>query len=354
MRHSAITFAEEVTKRSANGEAWDIVFCTDMLNLAEFWGLCPPAVRDLPSVAYFHENQLTYPQTTPTERDLHFAFTNFTTAIAATEVWFNSWFHSDEFLNALGEWLPRMPDFAPLSALDQINQKTRVASPGISMVASPILRSASQPLTILWVSRWEHDKNPELFFAGLEEFAQRGIPFRLNVLGESYSEVPPCFEAAKTRFADHILHWGFLPSRAEYEAVLKTSDVVVSTADHEFFGIAILEATARGCFPLVPKRLAYPEVLGDDAPIFHEDTAESLSHRLSEISQWKTVGDLEPLTTPLTNHVRTHYSWEVVQPGLDDRLRNVAHPAAKCGQGTENRSPKKETADGRKAEKNDP
>ncbi len=56
MRHSAITFAEEVGKRVENGERWDLVFCSDMLNLAEFLGLGPAAIKALPSIVYFHEN----------------------------------------------------------------------------------------------------------------------------------------------------------------------------------------------------------------------------------------------------------------------------------------------------------
>ena len=39
MRHAAVTFAEEVHRRRA--PAHDLVFATDMLNLAEFRGLCP-------------------------------------------------------------------------------------------------------------------------------------------------------------------------------------------------------------------------------------------------------------------------------------------------------------------------
>lgn len=39
------------------------------------------------------------------------------------------------------------------------------------------------------------------------------------------------------------------------------SDLIISTANHEFFGISILEAIAAGAYPVLPKMLAYPEVL---------------------------------------------------------------------------------------------
>lgn len=36
---------------------------------------------------------------------------------------------------------------------------------------------------------------------------------------------------------------------AEYVALLQQADLVISTADHEFFGISILEAVAARAFP---------------------------------------------------------------------------------------------------------
>jgi glycosyltransferase involved in cell wall biosynthesis len=283
MRHAAITFAEQVRELIKNGRTWDALFCTDMLNLAEFRGLAPQAVRDLPTVVYFHENQLTYPQRNDSDRDLHFAFTNITTALASDAVWFNSGFHRDTWLTAVDRLLQSMPDFQPVDTREVIRAKSDVQPQGIEKFSSPSDRRVG-PLRLVWVARWEHDKNPEMFFEAIRLLATSDCDFRLSVLGESFANSPSCFTDARMEFAYHIDHWGFLESHAAYRDALADADVVVSTADHEFFGIAIVEAVAAGCFPLVPRRLAYPEVLGADDDFFHDDTPNGIAERLNNLA----------------------------------------------------------------------
>lgn len=283
MRHAAISFAERSNELARKGAAWDVVFCTDMLNLAEFRGLATDAIARLPAVAYFHENQLTYPSQESHERDLHFAFTNMVTGLAADRVWFNSAFHRDEFLDALAHLVGRMPDHQPLSAIEQIRGKADIFPPGIAPPPARPARQRDLPLRLTWASRWEHDKGPETLFAALRVLRDRGVDFRLNVLGESFGRVPACFEVARREFSAMITRWGFLSDRAEYLLALAESDVVVSTALHEFFGIAMVEAVASGCYPLAPRRLAYPEVLGAAAEWFFDGTPDHLASRLIEL-----------------------------------------------------------------------
>jgi glycosyltransferase involved in cell wall biosynthesis len=297
MRHAAVTFADELSARVARGEGWDVLFCSDMLNLAEFRGLAPPAVRQLPSVAYFHENQLTYPVRVAQERDFHFAMTNMTTALAADAVWFNSAYNRDAFLDALLGLLRRMPDHQPLDAVERIRAKSSVVAPGLEAFPE---RSASPPppLHIIWAARWEHDKDPEGFFAALELLAGRGVDFRLSVVGEQFERSPAVFEAAQRRFAAQIDRWGYQPSRAAYRAALAAAHVFVSTARHEFFGISAAEAIAAGAYPLLPDRLAYPELLeniGLSSPAAHlydgsrEQLAmrlEALAREIEDVTQW--------------------------------------------------------------------
>ncbi|MHC4146575.1 MAG: tRNA-queuosine alpha-mannosyltransferase domain-containing protein [Planctomycetota bacterium] len=132
MRHSAITFAAQTAELEKLNSGCDLLFCSDMLNLAEFVALAPVEIARLPKVIYFHENQLTYPVRVEDERDYQFAMTNLTSALAADTVWFNSQFHIDSFLDALAKFLKSMPDHQPLETDEIIRSKSSIHPPGIS------------------------------------------------------------------------------------------------------------------------------------------------------------------------------------------------------------------------------
>lgn len=321
MRHGAITMADRVSAALADGAAWDVVFCSDMLNLAEFRGLASESVRRLPTVAYFHENQLTYPVRDEKERDWHFAFTNITTALAADAVWFNSAYHGDEFLDALPSFLRRMPDHQPLDATDRIRATSRVEHPGIEAFTVGPSRSAG-PLQILWAARWEHDKDPETFFAAIQKLVDAGEEFRLSVVGEQFRDAPDVFDMARERFADRIDRWGYQPSRADFVEALLAADVIVSTAQHEFFGLSVVEAIAAGAYPLLPKRLSYPELLRlDEAPenecCFYDGSADDLAHKLAALIKRK------PLDASSARDAVERFDWSVRAPALDDALERL-------------------------------
>lgn len=320
MRGAAVTLADRVARRVGEGEEWDVLLVSDMLDLAAFRGLAPPPVARLPAVAYFHENQLTYPLRDGEERDLHPAFTNLTTALAARQVWFNSAYHRDEWLAALPAFLARLPDHRPRRAVERVTARARVEPPGIAVpeVTRPRERPPG-PLRLLWAARWEHDKGPEELFAALERLGQGGVDFRLSVLGQSFREVPDVFARARRRFAGRLDHWGYLESRRAYGTALAAADVAISTARHEFFGLAVLEAVAAGCRPLVPRRLAYPEVLGGaeaSEDWFYDGTVGDLAARLETLVRRGPPWPGDPA-------VAEPYLWPRRAPALDAGLQRA-------------------------------
>jgi len=286
MRHAPLTLAQQVLAQGLVDQPWDALWCSSMLSLAEFRGLVAPSLAAVPAVVYLHENQLAYPVTHEQDRDLHFAFTNLTTALAADAVWYNSAHNRDSFFAGLERLLARMPDHRSTEPLERIRARSRIVPPGFDPV-EPEPRPRSGPLRLLWAARWEHDKAPETLFAALRELCFRGVDFRVNVIGESYAEVPDVFALAQRELAAHIDRWGYQHSRADYEAALRESDVIVSTARHEFFGLSVMEAVSAGCVPVLPDRLVYPELFPRDA--LYDGTLRGLVDRLAELARLKAA-----------------------------------------------------------------
>lgn len=329
MRHSAITFAANVEQSLSEGQSWDLIFCSDMLNLAEFMGLAPAEIQKLPVIAYFHENQLTYPVRFESERDYQFAMTNMTTALAADSVWFNTAYHRDSFLEALAAFLRKMPDYQPTDAPEKIRAKTQIHPPGINEIHQQRQPRKPGPVRILWAARWEHDKMPEVFFQALQILKTRGIDFRINVVGEQFREVPEVFEWAKDFFADHIDRWGYQKTRGQYEQALTEADLIVSTAEHEFFGISVVEAVSAGAWPVLPKRLAYPEILrlNDNKTaeeFFYDGTVEALAERLTELADLVRKDCLWGRQPDRAADLVERFKWQNLAPILDEAAKQVA------------------------------
>ena len=304
MRGGAVALAERAARLE---DEFDVLFASDMVSLAELAALLPASLRALPRALYFHENQLTYPARFESERDYQFGFTNITSALAAEHVVFNSDFHRREFLGALPAFLRRMPDCEPPPGeiARRIEAKSVVVHPGIDVedIPAPDRAGRDGPLAILWNHRWEFDKQPEAFFAALEKLAVRGADFRVLVCGESFREVPEVFARARAALGARAEHFGFVASRAAYLVLLARADIVVSTAAHEFFGIAVLEACAAGCMPLLPARLSYPELVPEalHARCVYEKDSDLVA-RLAELAadpaaargesrQWREIAE---------------------------------------------------------------
>ena len=202
------------------------------------------------------------------------------------------------------------------------------------------------------------------------------------MIGERFADVPPAFAEIERRFADHVDHWGYQEGRAAYRACLARiahhatatpaqppaspgrvlvrvldrpqaclrartcgpariygrlhglatirgeqcglswADCIVSTAHHEFFGLAVVEAAA-GCLPLLPPRLAYPELFPPaqgHAPSFYDGTPAGLAEALADAATRLARNDLWQGDPDRARHAVERFTWPILAPQLDDAL----------------------------------
>lgn len=334
MQGGAVTLAHKAREVAAEGFRPDVIFASSMVNLPAFLALTRELFAETPVVLFFHENQLTYPLRPGTQRDYTYAYVNYLSALAANRVVFNSQFHYDEFFDALPKLLRRFPDYTHLRTAQRVRDKSSVLHLGLDLAALD-RHTATQaklpgPPIVLWNQRWEHDKNPEAFFRVMNRLDDVGCAFRLILAGERFEVLPPAFETAFQRYAERIIHYGYADDLAEYAKLLHRADLVVSTSNHEFFGVAILEAIHCGCHPLLPRRLTYPELIPErlhrpllHAPLLYDDE-EGLFESLRRI----LTGKERPLPAPVLREIPEPLAWPRQARHFDALFEEVAANAA--------------------------
>jgi glycosyltransferase involved in cell wall biosynthesis len=292
MHGGAVTLAR---KFLASDVTPDLILVTDMLDLTTFLALTRRRTATIPTAIYFHENQLTYPWS-PTDRDIaqkrdkHYGFINYISAMAADVVLFNSRYHQESFLAALPKLLNHFPDYKELNSVKQIREKSQ---------------AHEKPL-ILWGHRWEHDKGPKDFFKALTLLSGRGFEFDLAVLGENFSRKPNVFLRAKKTLANHIVQFGYVETFEDYARWLWQSDILPVTSNQDFFGVSVVEAIYCDCFPLLPKRLAYPYLIPTEyqAQCLYDDF-DDLVARLTE-----AIINIEQTRQFSLRSVVARYDWQ--------------------------------------------
>jgi glycosyltransferase involved in cell wall biosynthesis len=316
MQGAALTLADDIRRLAADWGQPDVLLASDMVHLPALLGLARDVLADTAVVVYFHENQLTYPMPDGATADETYAMTNWLSMAAADRVVFNSEHHRADVLAALPRLLRRFPDHRHTALLDDVARRMVVLPVGVDVdrFAGERERADTERPVVLWNHRWEYDKDPAAFFAALEAVAGEGVDFGLIVAGEGFQTIPPEFEAARRTFADRIVWFG-TASADEYPGLLRQADVVVSTAHHEFFGVAVVEAIAAGALPVLPNRLSYPELVPDPAGTYLYADQHDLVDRL----RWAlTDHDGRRAAAAIARKHVEQFAWRHVAPRYDD------------------------------------
>jgi glycosyltransferase involved in cell wall biosynthesis len=324
MQGGAVTLARMAQELD---ERPDLILASDMLNLPTFLALSGERLASVPVALYFHENQLTYPLQPGEKRDLHFGFINFVSALRADAVFFNSAYHLNSFFEELPRLLKHFPDYNELWAIESLRARSCALPLGLDLARFDAHRP-EQPTTgrplVLWNHRWEYDKDPATFFRAIYRLADQadrsvGPDFGLILVGESFRNWPAEFLEARQRLPDRIIHFGYAEDAETYARLLWQADVVVSTALHEFFGAAIVEACYCGCFPILPRRLSYPELIPEEchATCLYNDFDGLLTRLRHAIHH---AGEVSSIS--LQQHV-ARFDWLQMAARYDERLERV-------------------------------
>ena len=286
MHGGAVSLAK---KFNALDQEFDLILATDMIDLNIFLAQTRQKTHDIPVALYFHENQLSYPWSasdpdTQNGRNLHYGFINYSSALSADHIFFNSKYHRSSFLSEVDRFLHLYPDERNLDDLALLHEKSEVLQLGVNLQALDEFKAikSSGPVQVLWNHRWEYDKNPKEFFDCLAQLKDEGLDFQLAVVGERFTQEPKEFRAAKKHFSNEIVHWGYVESAAEYAKILWASDVLPVSSIQDFFGQSIVEAAFCEVTPLLPRRLTYPELFSED--FLYDDLTLSLRKLLQSNS----------------------------------------------------------------------
>ncbi len=311
MHGGAVTLARHFMESEAQP---DLLLASDMLDLTTFLALTRAKTAGLPTAVYFHENQLTYPWSpngaNPAQQRAHYAFINYTSAMAADFVLFNSQYHLETFTSQMKEFLRSFPDQNELASVDQIKAKSEVLYLGLDLQRFDKHRQeehqeTTAPPLILWNHRWEYDKNPEEFFETLYRLQEEDFSFEVAILGESYRNCPPVFSEAQQRLGERIIHFGYAENFADYARWLWRADILPVHSKHDFFGASVVQAIYCNCTPLLPRRLAYPEHLPSAVQdSFLYDDFASLLQKLRKLLEKPVQGN-----DILRSHV-ARYDWQ--------------------------------------------
>lgn len=308
---AASWFAEQLKSHWAGRV--DILFTSEAMNLAELYQQMPALARQ-PSVVYFHDNQLPGPYSPPKppprrvqqdtgvtaiERmgtyfivaapqrpvDPDLDLVNINTALAASEIWFNSPYHQKSFLSAAAKLVERHKELSAHNPMAEVKAKSLVMPPPIDLNLVPHVKSfprlpVRDPRAIFVDTR---DAQMRVLNAALAELTSRGEKFRLITVGpvEELSAAWPRRTVSET---DDI---------AQVLGILEAG-VILSVRPGAGCDIQVIRGLQAGCRPVLPEDGFYSELipppLRSDC-LYHfgvDDLADLLQDAINPALSWNS------------------------------------------------------------------
>lgn len=313
MRGSPLSLAAQ--DRTTLLAEYDLIVATSTIDLSVVQSIYQN-LRSTPSLLYFHENQFAYPKGHQPQSVVDWQMVNLYSALRADRILFNSHYNQKSFVQGIERLFKKLPDLVPKDVPGQLLSKSAVVPVPIH-VPEQHDNTRTETLKILWNHRWEWDKNPELLEAIIRRCDQLKLNVQFNVTGQQFRQIPEAFDRIKKDCPHLLRQIGFIKEIDEYRRRVSECDVVLSTAIHEFQGVAVMEAVALGCTPLLPESLSYPEYFSKEF-LFQafEDNEKSAKAVVDKIIDWQQKG--RPAAPDMSPFCR-----EALTPDYRQQIRSV-------------------------------
>jgi hypothetical protein len=279
-------FTEQLARKAS--PRVDVLFTGDGLNLADLYRMCP-AVRDHPSVVYFHSNQL--PDVTQAVSQLPMDLTNLTTATAATEIWFNSKHHIGSFIEGVTDLVSLHKELQVRNPIDDLTAKLQLVPPPVDTnYYRELVGLVAQERDPMMVFVETRDANLDLLNGALEILHQQKRQIQLMVCGpvRDLSDHFP-----KTIVSE-------IDGAAQVRALLLAGTFVSAKIAAPFDENAV-RAMSLGCRPVLPHTGIYPELIpvGLHTECLYDMSADSLASHIHEATYLPAIYGLDELTSRL-------------------------------------------------------
>ena len=100
------------------------------------------------------------------------------------------------------------------------------------------------------------------------------------------------------------------------------SNILPITSNQDFFGISIVEAVGYGNYPMLPKRLSYPEIFEykKNKNLFYKNDEQLFNMLIKTI---QNINNLDTDINNLSSYVYEKYNWKIIATKYDQTFESL-------------------------------
>jgi hypothetical protein len=305
---ASVWFAELLTRHFTGNV--DLLFTSEALNLADLYRLHPELMKK-PSVVYFHSNQLPAEDAREGPLDL----VNLNTAMAATEIWFNSLYHLKMFLGRATSLVNRHHEIAGRNPVADLAAKAHLMPPAVDMqIMNDLVAKEAIYRDKRHIFLETRDADIKLLNTVFGMLERRGETFHVHTVGPVEGLLP---EVQRTAIAE-------TDEVGQCRAML-SSGIFLSARNAAPFDHLAVRALAAGCWALCPQDGVYQELMPEmlHSPCLCEPVPDTIAGRMQDVWHLDHLHNYEYAL----NDLLRKFDPIVVTKAVDERLEElvIAH-----------------------------